>query len=343
MSELLTFGEVQQAREILAVTGMCATSDDFKSIVNEATRKLVNRGPGERAWYGTVKRLQICTDSNCITWPRFVGTVLAVNTFGSNIPVQNGWFNFMPFNRGDFSGSGFRWVNGSCAGNLTVVNGDDSPVAQNVPCGQNFYVRVFPQTRLDVGKKITIFGIDRYGQVLRTKRSDGVYRDGMEIVVALPFTSSSAPVRRIGRVLKEKTSGDLRTFLYDADNDATHNCSIYGPEETSPSYRQSKIQNMRSVCCDGVTTVQAMVKLQFIPVNYASDMVLIGNIDALKYMIQSIRAGESGNARDAAAYEAASIRELNLELEDKIPVDQSPVQIMSFGTALPRKAGVGMI
>lgn len=60
-------------------------------------------------------------------------------------------------------------------------------------------------------------------------------------------------------------------------------------------------------------------------------------------MMLSVRNFEQGNTELSREMEAAAIRELNLELEDKIPTEQSAIDILAFGTALPRYAGVGMM
>ena len=326
-----------------------ASSDDFKSMLNQATRKLMNRGPGERAWWGTVQKLQICTYENCLTWPRWVGTPIAINTFGRSVPVKDSWYSFMPFSRGDWNCGGFSWSGGCCRGNLAMENTGTSPVFKNVPCGKDYYIRAYPQTRQDIGKVITIFGTDYNGQEIRTKRADGTFQDGVEITIAVPYASTPFKIRHISRVLKPVTANVVRLYQYDADNDLLLDCAVYYPKETSPNYRTSRIRgalrrgNCSSQGCDGLISVQAMVKLEFIPVEEDNDLVLIENIDALQLMMQSIRAQEGGDIQESQDFEAAAIRELNLRLEDKIPVDQIPIEINPFGSALPSRAGIGRL
>lgn len=350
MAELLTFGQAKVARELLKVSGCCGDSDEFASLLNQSVRKLMNRGPGERAWWGTTQKLQICSYENCITWPSYVSTPIAINIFNQWVPVRDQWASFMPFGRSDWNNAGgFRWYGGSCQGNVKFINETQSPVFRNIPCGKEHYIRVYPQSRQDVGKVITIFGIDSNGQVIRTLRSDGTYQDGVDVTIAIPFASTSFKLRTITRVLKPVTENVIRLFQYDADNDWLINCAKYYPNETSPSYRTSRISGMPKCApcsqqpCDGLTNIQAIVKLEFIPVVSDSDLVLIENIDAIALMMQSIRALEGEAPSGAAAFEAAAIHELNLRLEDKFPIDQIPIQIAAFGTALPARAGIGRL
>ena len=74
-----------------------------------------------------------------------------------------------------------------------------------------------------------------------------------------------------------------------------------------------------------------MVKLRFIPVVADSDLVLIPNIDALKYAFRSQLANEKGDVAMTREYLAEAIEELNRELEDNSPDDQFSAKDNTFG------------
>jgi hypothetical protein len=90
-----------------------------------------------------------------------------------------------------------------------------------------------------------------------------------------------------------------------------------------------------------VKSIKALVKLQFIKVQVDNDLVIIDNEDAIALAIQAIKAGESGKVGKSAAFEASAIHDLNLQLRDKFPLDQTPISYNPFGTAIP--AGRAMI
>jgi hypothetical protein len=71
--------------------------------------------------------------------------------------------------------------------------------------------------------------------------------------------------------------------------------------------------------------VEALVKLKFIPVVAPTDLVLISNIRALKFAVQCIRLEEAGQNDAAAVKMAMAVKELNLQLENEYPVDQTSV------------------
>ena len=343
---LLTFQEARESYELANVLGVCGNSAQAKSYINQGTRILMKRGN----FFGTVQLYAGCIFNDCITWPRQVGTELAVNVCGHPITSWNNWGGFIPIGQGGIGAHGFGWDRGRgcCTGNLVVQNYGTAAVFNQVPCGKEYYVRAYPQTRNDIGKKIRIFGIDSNGQVIRTKDANNVLQEGVEIVLAVPFISTPMKIREITRVVKEKTQGVVRLFYYDADNNVLIDSAVYDPTETNPDYRLSKIKGVMRhggccACSSGTKAIEALVKLQFVPVEADTDLVLIGNLDALALIIQSIRQGEAGNSDEKRGLEADAIRDLNLELRDKFPVEQTPISINPFGTALPVRHSIGRI
>jgi hypothetical protein len=277
-----------------------------------------------------------------------VGTILAVNTCGGPINIWNNWFQFTHLaSHGDIRSLGFTIDGFACRGNLNFENQGTTPVYFQVPCGNNFYARSYPATRADIGKTITIFGIDSNGQVVRTKNSSGVWQEGVTIINALPFVSTPMRFREITRVVRDKTSGPGRLFYYDPDNDVLRDCAVYDPTDTSPDFRFSKIPGlMRAACCtcaNGARQVSALAKLQFIPVENDNDLVLISNLDAIGNMIQAIRKSDGGDSEGGETDVSRAVHEMNLELRDKFPQEQTPITIRPSGAVGAFRAGIGMI
>src|SRR5512137_794457 len=91
-----------QAREssIASIAGVCPTSAAFLSQLNEATQRLMDAGD----WWATVVKARVCIQRNCITWPRWVGTILAASYCQQNRPIQNRWYDFLPLSTSDCLG-----------------------------------------------------------------------------------------------------------------------------------------------------------------------------------------------------------------------------------------------
>jgi hypothetical protein len=336
---LLTFKQLKES-EIPPIVGVCPDNDTFRDYTNKVTRMLMTRGD----FFGIVEKVKLCVYNSCLVWPRWAGTILAVNICGRYTEVFNHWYEFMPLSRQDFCDGGFSYHGAVCRGNVVTVNDGMSPVFNPIACGKSYYIRAYPSTQQDIGKKTRIFGVDENGQTIRTQNADLTWTDGVELTLALPFISTSFKIREVTRITKDETQGVLRYYQYDADNDVLLDLVWFEPGETSPMYRRSRLPTRCSTgSCSGVRSVEALVKLEFIPVKYDTDLVQISNLDALSAMMLSVKYSNGGDANMAKDFEAKAIRELNLELNNKLPNEQTPVEINGFGSALPIRHSIGQI
>lgn len=300
-------------------------------------------------FWGTVQLMRFCVYNECLVWPRQVGTILAVNTCGTMVNVWNNWFQFAHLGGwNDMRMAGFSIDGFNCRGNLNLENQGTTPVYFQVPCGKNFYIRSYPAVRADVGKTITIFGVDSNGQVVRTKNSSGVWQEGVTIINALPFVSTPIRFREVTRVVRDKTSGPGRLFYYDPDNNWLTDCAVYDPTDTTPDFRFTKIPGLMNNrgCCqcpNGAKQVSALVKLQFVPVENDNDLVLIENLDAIGDAIQGIRKSDQGDSGGGETDIARAVHELNLELRNRFPQEQTPIVLRPAGSVGAYRANIGMI
>lgn len=329
----MTFGELKTKRAS-DVVGVCSDKDTFRALTNEATERLMTRG----GFWGTVGKLRVCARCNSLVWPRAVETVLAVNLCGRQVVNSGYWYDFLPMN-----GPDWRCAASRC-GNLVIVHDGQTPVQAQLKCGEPRYVRAFPAYKADAGKTVTLFGIDANGQEIMTKRDDGAYRPGVVLTLAVPFVGTPFQIRQVTRVLKDATMGPVRLYAYDATNDVMEDMAYYAPSERSPSFLHSTVKGFRrGGSCNGLTSVEALVKLRFIAVETDEDEVLIGNWTALKLMMLSIRAEDAGSTEEALTLQARAVAELNREIRSHLPEDLIPVSIEVFGTATPRRLGVGVV
>lgn len=339
----LTLGKAKTS-SILNIAGVCANDDQFTGQLNEAVESLVDAGE----FWNTVVKARVCIRRNCITWPRWVGTVLAANLCNHNRPLANRWYDFLPISRSDCMCSG-RWPS-----SVAFVDDGMTPVFDNVPCGTANYIRVYPRFQADIGKTITFYGIDANGQELMTRDdSTGEWSQGETLVLASPYTQSEKTFREVTRVTKEVTTGPVDVYQYDSTNQVLLDMAHYEASETDPMYRHTTIRGgvlgagAGCACTnsDGtsVRKVEALIKLQFIPVVVDSDTVQIDCIPALKLAIQGIRLAEAGDYDNATKTKLLAIKALNTQLRNKMPIDQIPIEVSSCGTALPALHGIGLV
>jgi hypothetical protein len=342
----LTLKEAKESA-LADVASACPDSALFVSYVNQAARQLLHRG----SWESSVQKLRICSYTGCIVWPRWVEVPLAMMTCNRPFPIKGNWFEFMPVDGGELRGGNWNFGPNYLGGTGTPygpygvravagVNETYTPVFREI-VGQSQYLRAYITRSADIGKTMTIFGIDDNGQEIRTTHPDGNYREGVVVTFANPFAGPSFKIREITRVLKDKTAGIVSLFQYDADGDQLIDCAIYQPSETNPQYVKTVTNpglylNRRN--SDGercATPFTALVKIKFIPAESDDDIIIVSNLDALKLMIMSIKRGDAGDIDGKRAFEADAVRELNLQLRNSQPLDQIPVSINPFGTALP--------
>jgi len=343
MPETITFGEAKTSR-LLEIASACPDTDQFRSLLNDGTRELMRRGH----WFATVRKMRGCVYNSCITWPRQVGTVLALNTCAQHVPVFNNWAAFSPMDGSDYECAML------CRSQSMLINDGETPVFNQIECAEGMYIRAYISQPSDVGRSITIYGVDSNGQTVRSERDDGTFQDGVVLTLASPYVSTQKQFRRVTRVLKDPTDGPVRLYQYDSTNNVLKDMAYYEAGETSPSYRHTVLNASRyrmfgggaaaaCACSGGLRQISALIKLQFIPVRYDDDAIQIENIDALKLAMQAIKLGEGYSLAQREAAMMLAVRELNLELADRFPLDQIPTNVNPFGTALPRRAGIGRV
>jgi hypothetical protein len=328
----LTVAEAKVSR-LRRISGLCAGSSEWFTILNDTTRELMRRGQ----WWNTVKRMTGCVFNNCLVWPRQVGTLLALNRCGHSIPPKNHWYGFDSVLPDDVC----KFNNG-CWGDIATVDHGTTPVFNQIPCLNDRYIRIYISQPTDAGKTITLFGIDTNGQVIRSQRDDGTFQDGIVLTLENPFVQTPYLIRRIDQVIKDPTDGPIR--MYQFDGATLYDMAMYDASETVPEYRQSKIMaacGPTSGCCQ--TQLTALAKLNFIPVQHDDDIILIDNVDALAIGMQSLKQSDAYDHAGAETAMARAVHTLNLDLRSKLPIDQIPVKVNYFGVNPTVRTRIGQV
>src|SRR5687768_17236047 len=140
----LTLSDLQASR-LPNQLGVCPTSSDFISIVNEAVSRLIIRGH----WEGSYQNMNLCVSDGCLTFPRQIASISEVSLCGEPLPISNMWYSFMP------GGDGVSYVNGcarGCPGTRFLYRGIYPTFADIVP--GNKIVRLYAQSTTDYGKRV---------------------------------------------------------------------------------------------------------------------------------------------------------------------------------------------
>jgi hypothetical protein len=309
------------------ISGVCSDSSQFRAYLNEAIDRLLTCGN----WFDTEQLIKVALYNACITWPRYVQTVLGVRMCGWPVDLRNRWYTIAGPARDCCGAAGL-----SGFANYPMIRDiGESPLYRQITGTTGKLIRAVVIKREDVGKVIRIFGFDQYNQPLQTKNAAGVWEDGIPITLSLPYAQTTVFVTKITSVLKEATQG--RVMLYEFDATALlRDIAMYEPGETNPRYRQSHFDGagiQQSGCettaGDKYRCVDALVKLAYIPVVNDDDFLLIDDWTALKFMIQAIKLEEAGDTKGSSAFEQKAIRQMNLRDRNTQPNAQTTIMIES--------------
>lgn len=320
--------QLQDAQNDLSfkkVSGVCSTSADFSDYINRAQRRLMRRGK----WFDTEWVVSFCVSGCIIAWPRWVGSVNGIR-FGRGRPGQ--LFN----NNYAFVGPHHRHSGFHC--DAVVEDANLGPCGNEVSGTTGKLVRYYTTKTTDIGKTITLFGTQYGGQPLQEQVA-GVWKNGITLTAAAPWAQSTALVTRIDAITRQATDG--MAYLYEYDPVAypvapsLRDLAAFDPGDTNPRIRRSIIKNKPINCgqpdANGIcwTTIEALVKLEFIPVVNPRDFLLIDNLDALVYMVRALKEEEAGDKSASEASILMAVREMNFELRDKNADDQIPIRVNS--------------
>lgn len=316
---MLTFYDCQTDRGITTAAHVDPASQDFADRLNEASRRLMDYGD----WWSTVDKLVLASYNHTIVWPNYVGTPLALSDHHGGIRLQNGWHDFLPLEANDWRHIGYHYPhkrNLDCGWATTELG--TSPVAINIPNGMANYLYAQARSPLDAGKTITFWGADVNGQPVSETLA----------VSNMGFTVSTNQFRHIDRVVKDASSDFFDVYqCSEATPGTLLDVAHYGPGETRPEYRVTRINRHRDT--GNPHFYSALVKLQHVDAVAGSDLVLPGNRAALKLMLLSVHKEEASDPKGAETESMRAIHELNRELNNRLPEFQIPISYEELGGA----------
>jgi len=296
-----TLKDVKRSR-IPELLGICA-DDTYRlaAMVNDAQQRLIYAGRDAGWWNGWVKtRFSVTSAAPYITLPRELARVINMSVCETPIYIHNEFYEVLPGGPGPMPDEACcsDWC-GSVAGYERGV----WPTKVDLT-STNQRLRLYATDNRDLGVKILFSGEDQNGNTIYGM--DGLKTvQGFYITMIDPFADSLFDVSKINSVVKPQTFGDVLLYQVDQTSGATVLLSRYLASETNPAYRRYYISPICTTC--GSYTVNALAKLEFIPVTRDSDPLIISNIPALMEMCQALR----GYSQEVtAAHEMAEKHEM---------------------------------
>lgn len=305
------------------VCGCNTASPQFTALINEGTKRLIRRGE----WFGQTQQAVFVFQGSSVTWPRYVGTTLGCRTqHHRGIRPRNMWYSFT----GSFHNHHHAWHS-----DLVLEDAGEACTYNDIT-GTGQILQFNVDKAEDIGKTITIYGLDNNEQRLQQK-VNGVWVDGMTLTAASPYVRSSTSVSWIESIVKQPMQGYSRLYQYDPVTNPTaplNDLAIFEPNETNPTYRRSRILNYcnRWNQPNGSTTplynqMEVLVSMAFIPVASPLDFLMIDQLEVLKLAVQAIKAEEAEDTQTSELKWTQAIRELNFEDRKKMPDNMTSIYV----------------
>ena len=297
---------------ISRVIGCCSTDSRVAQYGNEAQARLLPKGK----WVGSYQLYKICvTNENCVTWPRQVETIETYAICECPGTIFNQWFEFLA------NGPGILKNTDGCGKSLIDAGEGFVTFQDIVPKGKK--IRVLADVSEAATARILLQGYDDNNKWIQTQDS-GAWIDGEYVAITSVGATSVNNFSALVRVIKPLTNSNVRLFDFNPVDGMLIPIAVYEWDETLPSYRRSKIPGMANAasCCStdncNSKSLHAMVKLRHIPVSRPNDFFVLGNVGALKLMVQAILKEERNLFAEARAYEKQAVQILQEELESNL-------------------------
>lgn len=314
------------------------------SVANEAQQRLLFAG-GEHGWYGSWFRMafNVTQATPYVTPPREVARLINIAVCKHPVRVQNGFYEFLE--------AGYGVQPKTCGCNFLEAYERNNVVSSVEMTSTNKKLRFYISDDSDIGKRVLVQGLDANG--MRIYSRDGLVQvEGVFLDLTSPFVDMDRVLSVWDGFQKDFTVGTLSVYEVDQTTGAQTLLSIYQPGEQVASYRRYFINGLPHNCCDPTdednTTVQveAMARLEFIPVAVGTDYLTIQNIPALIEEVQSLRysGADTPQAKQfSILHHNKAIRLLNGELEFYEGKQQPAINFAPFGTARLRHQGIGQL
>jgi hypothetical protein len=339
-----------------AALGMCAeNTNGLASIVNAAQRRLLYaKESGEEGWWSTFAeiRFQASRATPYITMSREIARLELIDVCGCPVPLRNSFYEYLQYGNGRMPNlspwrNWNRYTQGFTRNNAVTF-------VDPLPAPNPFFLKIFITNAADASGALRILlqGTDSTGSTIYTQ--DGYNPTvGQFVPFAFPFAIAPMEMSSITGIQKDVTAGAIQIFQSDPAGVIPDKLLLtMEPGETTANYRRYYLDHLPCWCCQPPpssvpqpVTVNAIAKLDLVPVAVDTDTCLIQNQEALILECQAVRMSKMDTqsaAQKAAEYHQEAIRLLNGELTHFLGKDNVAVRFSPFGSADLRRVRIGM-
>lgn len=215
---MLTWGQAKTQLARTVAGGVSPLDPRVSLRLNEACQRLFSATD----FKGKHERYAFCTESGCITLPRHLETVLAVDVDGFKYNIRNDWFEFIEGGPGTMCPDSY---------NITALidRGDGWPGFRDVT--GNCPLRVYADLPEDTAAKLLVQGVNADKNEVMTMR-DGIWEMGEKIPIANTGPSLSQTVfSKVKSYEKPLTTGFVRVYQVQPDVPES-DVTTYAPQAT---------------------------------------------------------------------------------------------------------------
>lgn len=281
-ANLISLGDLKSG-ELPSLINLCKDDPRFTMKVNRALEFLLNCG----SFWGTTRLAHFCVQDGCIVLPACLATIEAVRNCDRAVTIQSNWYRMLWGHGG----------HGCCGDGMYDFEYIDQVPSFNQLCAARV-LRSFVADSTDYGKKIKFLGYDKNKRWVRT-RQNGLMKDGEVVTFASPFVDTQTEWTSVTNAIKDETDDTVTVFSKALNEDVLHAFATYEYWETKPSYQRFRLHeriwnNANNGCClNG--TVEAEVKLAYIPVKYDDDLLPITNRIGMEMAVTGVKALDDGD------------------------------------------------
>lgn len=337
--------------------GLC--SGDIVPIskyVNQAQRRLLYaKEAAEEGWWNTFAEVQFQTSraTPYITLSREIARIEMLDVCGRPAPLRNSFYEYLQFGNGRMPKQSpwqnwSRYTQGYTRNNAVTF-------VDPAPTPNPFLIKIFMTNSADDkgNKRVLLQGTDSTGSTIYTQ--DGPNNTvGQFMPLAFPFAIAQQEMMSLTGIQKDVTAGAIQIFQSDPKGAMPDVLLLtMEPGETTASYRRYYLDHLPCWCCQPhppspgphPVTVNAIVKLDLIPVVYDTDYCLIQNEEALILECQALRMTKMDTVTavgKAKTYHDEAIKLLIGECTHFLGKNTIAVNFSPFGTADLRRVRLGM-
>lgn len=339
--ERQTYGSLKaELAAVCGQTGMNPADPRVKSNTNLAIKELMNTFDMPSVF----DRLRFRIHCGHLVLPSDYDRMAMCRVDGIPMQMQSPWFEFV--------GYGLDPLTNSSQANLPynlnssgwyegVIDKEEVVTFEEIPeCGGPWFLRVAAMVdeRVDgVRPKILIQGYDHDNNWIRTKDTEGNYRDGFEVEIngdTVPFfVQTDQSVRYLTGIIKPTTQMNVLLYVANTDNSIVKYIAQYAPKDLRPVYRQYHVPGLRFVAADYAfrrNCVLAYCRKRYVPITNDNDWLLIPNLPALQTMIQATYYRVAKDFTSYANAKAAAVQILKDEAKAYIGLQrQKPLMTVS--------------